>query len=100
MSMPTSESYAVPDGELACSVGRNDVTDTGASLDPGHPWLSLCRRALEWNHMDPWAVAEAEDMINSHPRKPAGVALNKAVACCRLFDCGSLEPAADAKGTA
>ncbi len=50
--------------------------------------------------MDPRAVAEAEDMINSHPRKPAGVALNKAVACCRLFDCGSLEPAADAKGTA
>lgn len=49
--------------------------------------------------MDPQAVAEAQDMINSHPRKPSGVALNKAsVGWCRLFDCGC--PAADAKGTA
>ena len=51
--------------------------------------------------MDPQAFAEAHDMIDSHPRKPAGVALNKAsVGWCRLFDCGCLEPAADAKGTA
>jgi hypothetical protein len=75
--------------------------DVGVSLDLGHPWLILRRRALEWNHMDPQAVAEAQDMINSHPCKPTGVALNKtSVGWCRLFDHGCLGSAADAKGTA